>query len=48
MMMINNRADASMSRVFPNGPGERGSIPGLVIRKTQKIVVDAALLSTAL
>ena len=25
-----------MSRVFNNGPGERGSIPGQVIPKTQK------------
>ena len=35
-----------MSRVFANGPGDRGSIPGWVIRKTQKMVFDAALLST--
>ena len=32
--------------VFANGPGDRGSIPGRVIPKTQKIVLDAALLST--
>ena len=25
-----------MSRVFTNGPGDRGSIPGQVIPKTQK------------
>ena len=25
-----------MSRVFANGPGDRGSIPGRVIPKTQK------------
>ena len=25
-----------MGRVFANGPGDRGSIPGLVIPKTQK------------
>ena len=31
-----------MVRVFANGPGDRGSI----IPKTQKIVLDAALLST--
>ena len=31
-----------MSRVFANGPRDRGSIPG----KTQKLILDAALLST--
>ena len=35
-----------MVRVFANGPGDRGSIPGQVILKTQKIVLDAALLRT--
>ena len=35
-----------MSRVFTNGPGDWGSIPGWVIPKTQKMVLDAALLST--
>ena len=35
-----------MSRVFLNGPGDRSSIPGRVIQKTQKMVLDAALLST--
>ena len=35
-----------MSRVFDYGPGDRGSIPGRIIPKTQKIVLDAALLST--
>ena len=35
-----------MSRVFANGPGDRGLIPGRVIPKTQKMVLDAALLST--
>ena len=32
--------------MFANGPGDRGSIPGRVIPKTQKMVLDAALLST--
>ena len=32
-----------MSRVFVNGPTDRGSLPGRVIQKTQKIVIDAAL-----
>ena len=35
-----------MSRVFANGPGDQGSIPGQVIPKTQKMAFDAALLST--
>ena len=35
-----------MSRVFANDPGDRGSIPGRVILKTQKMVLDAALLNT--
>ena len=35
-----------MSIVFANGPGYRGSIPGRVIPKTQKMVLDAALLNT--
>ena len=34
-----------MSRVFINGPGDRGSISGRVIPKTQKMVLDAALLN---
>ena len=32
-----------MSRVFANYPGDRGSIPGRVIPKTQRMVFDAAL-----
>ena len=35
-----------MSRVFANGPADRGSIPGRVIPKTQKMVLHAALLNT--
>ena len=35
-----------MSRLLANGPGNRGSIPGRVIPKAQKIVLDAALLNT--
>ena len=34
-----------MVRVFANGPGDRGSIPGRVIPKTQKMVLDASLLN---
>ena len=35
-----------MSRVFADGPEGRGSIPRRAIPKTQKMVLDAALLST--
>ena len=35
-----------MSRVFTDGLGDLSSIPGRVIPKTQKMVLDAALLST--
>ena len=35
-----------MSILFANGSGDRDSIPGRVMPKTQKRVVDAALLST--
>ena len=30
-----------MSRVFANGPGDRGLIPSRVIPQTQKMVLDA-------
>ena len=33
-------------RVFTNGPGDLGSIPGQVIPKTQKMLLDASLLNT--
>ena len=35
-----------MSRVFTDGTGDQGSIPGQVIPKTQKMVLDATLLNT--
>ena len=35
-----------MRRVFVNSPGDRGSISGRVIPKTQKLVLDAPLLNT--
>ena len=35
-----------MSSVFTNGPGDLGSIPGRVIPKTLKMVLEAVLLST--
>ena len=33
-------------RVFANGPGDLGSIPGRVISKTQKMALDDSLLNT--
>ena len=35
-----------MVRVFANGLGDLGSIPGQVIPKTQKMLLDTALLNT--
>ena len=35
-----------MSRVFTNGLGDWGSIPCRVIPKTQKMILDAALLNS--
>ena len=35
-----------MGTVFANGPGDQGSIPGRVIPKTQKMVLDATLINT--
>ena len=37
-----------MGRVFANGPGDLDSIPGLVIPKTLKMVLDTSLLNTQL
>ena len=41
-----HRAIDLMSRVFSNGPGNRGSISAQVIPKTQKMVLDAVLVNT--
>ena len=35
-----------VGRVFANGPGDPGSIPGHVIPKTLKMVLDNSLLNT--
>ena len=35
-----------MSRVFASGPEDRSSIPDRVILKTQKMVLDTALLNS--
>ena len=40
------RASSLMSRVFANGLVDQGSIPGRVIPKTKKMVLDIALLNT--
>ena len=39
-------ATGIMVRVFANVPGDLGSIPGQVMPKTQKMVLDATLLNT--
>ena len=36
----------TMVKVFANGSGDQGSIPGRVIPKTQKMVLDTSLLNT--
>ncbi len=41
-----NRVIGLMSKMFADGPGDQGSIPGRVIPKTQKIVLDASSLNT--
>ena len=35
-----------MGRLFANGLGDLGSIPGRVIPKTKKMVLDTSLLNT--
>ena len=45
--MVSSIPDIGLAvRVFANGPGDLGSIPGRVIPKTQKMVLDAFLLNT--
>ena len=41
-----NQAISLMSRVFANGLGDQSSVPGQVISKTQKMLLDATLLNT--
>ena len=43
-----SRLISQMSRVFANGPGDLSSIPGRVIPKTLKMVLDTSLLNTQL
>ena len=45
-MWISNRLIGPVGRVFANGPGDLGSIPGRVIPKTLKMVLDTSLLNT--
>ena len=41
-----NRLTGLVGRVFANRPGDLGSIPGRVISKTLKMVLDTSLLNT--
>ena len=41
-----NRLIGLVDRVFANGPGDLGSIPGRVIPKTLKMLLDTPLLNT--
>ena len=43
---IINKNCVTAVRVFANGPGDLGSIPGRVIPKTLKMVLDTTLLNT--
>ena len=43
--MYVNRLIGLVGSVFVNGPGDLGSIPGQVIPKTLKMVLDTSLLS---
>ena len=45
-LLFYNWVSGLMSRLFANDPGDRGSIPGRVIPKTQKMVLNIALLNT--
>ena len=44
--MVSGRLIGLVGRVFANGPGDLGSIPGHVITKTLKMVLDTSLLNT--
>ena len=45
-LLFQNNKKKLMSRVFANGPGDNGSIPGRVIPKIKKMVFGPALLNT--
>ena len=49
LLLITNNSDRDIGpavRVFANGPGDLGSIPGRVIPKTLKMELDTTLLNT--
>ena len=45
-MKLGNRAHWLVGRVFANDSGDLGSIPGRVIQKIFKMVLDTSLLNT--
>ena len=45
-MYVYNQLIGIVVRVFANGLGDHGSIPGCVIPKTLKMVLDTSLLNT--
>ena len=46
ILLLLSPAIGLMIQVFANGPADRGSITSRVISKTQKMVLDAAVLNT--
>ena len=46
MIKAVHRLIGLVGRVFANGPGDLGSIPGHVIPKTLKMVLDTSLRNT--
>ena len=46
MLILSGRSIGQVGRTFANGPRDLGSIPGRVIPKTLKMVVDTSLLNT--
>ena len=46
LSLVNRVSLGLVGRVFANDPGDLGSIPGRVIPKTLKMVLDTSLLNT--
>ena len=46
LLLKKNRFIGLVDRVLANNPGDRGSIPGRVIPKTKKMVLDTSLFNT--
>ena len=44
--MLFNHVFGQVGRLFADGPGDLGSIPGHVIPKTLKVVLDTSLFNT--